>query len=66
MYLCIMNCVRCIYTRCMSLYAHVVLDPWNFCDTSEGKVEEKMNNVTHREGANTVTSALIVEPDFFK
>lgn len=24
-----------------------------------------MNNVTHREGANTVTSALLVEPDFF-
>lgn len=30
MYLCIMNCVKCIYTRCMSLYTHVLLDPWIF------------------------------------
>lgn len=39
-----------------------------FCDTSEGKegrVEEIMNNVTRREGGNTVTSNFIVEPDFF-
>lgn len=57
-----MNCVKCIYTRCMSLYTHVVLD-LGFCDTSEGKVEEIMN-VTRRAGGNTVTSDLIVQPDF--
>lgn len=36
------------------------------CDTSEGKVEEMMNNVKCQEGGNTVTSDLIAEPDFFE
>lgn len=35
-----------------------------FFDTSEGKVEGIMNNVTRQVGGNTVTSDLILEPDF--
>jgi len=36
------------------------------CDTSKGKAEEIMNNVTHQGGGNTVTSEFIVQPDFKK
>ena len=50
-----------------SLYVFILLMYYltlGFCDTSEGKVEEIMNNVKRRVGGNSVTSDLLVEPDF--
>lgn len=51
------SCEMHIYSLYVLIYSCSTW-PLDFCDTSEGKVEEMMNNVTRRVEGNTVTSDL--------